>query len=205
MNDPFRHRLAAAADIRALRELMDSAIAELQRGFLSEEEVAASFSIMGLDTLLIEDGTYFIVESDGIIAGSGGWSRREVWRKGCSNASGNSLGALTRLGAHELGGNPDLHPVAAGIMQETLDVAAALGWDMRSEINVAQAVKRADAQPFRSSMLQDVLAGRPLEVEALIGQTQAFGRETGVATPYIDAVLPLLRGLDRSLRQQRDG
>lgn len=55
---------------------MDSAIVELQRGFLSEEEIAASFSIMGLDTQLIEDGTYFIVESEGVIAGSGGWSRR---------------------------------------------------------------------------------------------------------------------------------
>jgi GNAT superfamily N-acetyltransferase len=55
---------------------MARAIAELQRGFLSEEQIAASRSIMGLDTQLVDDGTYFIVESDGGLAGCGGWSRR---------------------------------------------------------------------------------------------------------------------------------
>ena len=49
-------------------------------------------------------------------------------------------------------------------------------------------------------MLQDVQAGRPLETEALLGQVQAFARETRVAVPFIDAIVPLLRGLDRSLR-----
>ena len=53
---------------------------------------------------------------------------------------------------------------------------------------------------LRPSMLQDVLAGRPLEVEAIVGQVQALAREAGVDCPAIDAVLPLLRGLDRGLR-----
>ena len=72
----FSHRLARRDDIPALRVLMDSAIRELQRGFLTPEEIAASASIMGLDTQLVDDGTYFIVENEGLIAGSGGWSRR---------------------------------------------------------------------------------------------------------------------------------
>jgi GNAT superfamily N-acetyltransferase len=76
VTDPFHHRQACAADIEALRVLMASAIRELQRGFLSGEEIAASASIMGLDTQLIADGTYFVIESEGRIAGSGGWSRR---------------------------------------------------------------------------------------------------------------------------------
>jgi 2-dehydropantoate 2-reductase len=50
-------------------------------------------------------------------------------------------------------------------------------------------------------MLQDVLLGRSLEVDAHLGQLQAFAREYGVAVPTIDVVLPLLRGLDQSLRQ----
>jgi len=57
---------------------MNQAIAELQRGFLSPTQIASSRMIMGLDTQLIVDGGYFIVEEAGshAIAGSGGWSRR---------------------------------------------------------------------------------------------------------------------------------
>lgn len=70
------HRLARRADIPALRALMDAAIGELQAPFLTGEQIASSRLIMGIDTQLIDDGTYFIVESDGEIAGCGGWSRR---------------------------------------------------------------------------------------------------------------------------------
>lgn len=59
-----------------LAALMARAIGELQRGFLSPAEIEASRAIMGLDTQLIDDGTYFIIESDGALAGCGGWSRR---------------------------------------------------------------------------------------------------------------------------------
>ena len=55
---------------------MDAAIAELQRGFLDEAQIASSRAIMGIDTQLIDDGTYFVVEVDGELAGCGGWSRR---------------------------------------------------------------------------------------------------------------------------------
>ena len=69
-------RLAVAGDIPALEAVMTAAIAELQRGFLSDDQIAASRTIMGLDRQLIADGTYFVVETDGRIAGCGGWSRR---------------------------------------------------------------------------------------------------------------------------------
>ena len=55
---------------------MDAAISELQKPFLDESQIASSRTIMGLDTQLIDDGTYFVVEADGEIAGCGGWSRR---------------------------------------------------------------------------------------------------------------------------------
>ena len=70
------HRIATRADLDALRALMNAAIAELQKPFLNEQQVESSRTIMGLDTQLIEDGTYFIVEIDGELAGCGGWSRR---------------------------------------------------------------------------------------------------------------------------------
>jgi GNAT superfamily N-acetyltransferase len=72
----FRSRLAVTADVPALTVLMDAAIAELQRAFLDVAQIASSRAIMGIDSQLIDDGTYFVVESDGDIAGCGGWSRR---------------------------------------------------------------------------------------------------------------------------------
>jgi GNAT superfamily N-acetyltransferase len=70
------HRVARRDDVDALRALMEASIAELQKGFLDPAQIAASRAIMGLDTQLIDDGTYFVVECDGEIAGCGGWSRR---------------------------------------------------------------------------------------------------------------------------------
>lgn len=69
-------RLATEADIPAIRRLMERSIETLQRGFLSPAEIAASQAVMGLDTTLIADRTYFIAEIDGRLAGCGGWSRR---------------------------------------------------------------------------------------------------------------------------------
>lgn len=69
-------RLARPDDMPVLSALMDRAIGELLAEFLPPEGVAASYEIMGLDTQLIADGTYFVVEDGDAIAGCGGWSRR---------------------------------------------------------------------------------------------------------------------------------
>ena len=70
------HRLATEDDLPMLRELMDLAIGTLQRGFLDDAQIAASRAVMGLDTQLVADGAYFMVEENGALAGCGGWSRR---------------------------------------------------------------------------------------------------------------------------------
>lgn len=75
-NEILTHRLARRDDLDALKVLMDAAISENQRPFLDESRIASSRAIMGLDTQLIDDGTYFIVEANGQLAGCGGWSRR---------------------------------------------------------------------------------------------------------------------------------
>lgn len=74
--DKLTHRLAEPGDMPELTALMNAAIAGLLPQFLSPGEVKASFAVMGLDTQLIEDRTYFVVETGGKIAGCGGWSRR---------------------------------------------------------------------------------------------------------------------------------
>jgi GNAT superfamily N-acetyltransferase len=72
----FSHRLAIERDIAALTLLMEGAIRELLKPHLTQDQLEASFEIMGLDSQLIEDRTYFVVEQQGRIAGCGGWSRR---------------------------------------------------------------------------------------------------------------------------------
>lgn len=70
------HRIATLADAPALAEVMEAAIAELQKGFLDPAQIASSRMIMGLDRQLLADGTYFMVLDGEAIAGCGGWSRR---------------------------------------------------------------------------------------------------------------------------------
>lgn len=73
----FTHRWATPADLPALSALMTRAIEALQSDFLDPAQVRASHKVMGLDTQLIADGTYVLVEApDGRIAGCGGWSFR---------------------------------------------------------------------------------------------------------------------------------
>lgn len=73
---PFNLRLADDSDVTALRQVMERAIAELQRGFLDDLQIVASRAVMGIDTQLIRDRTYFLVELGGTLAGCGGWSKR---------------------------------------------------------------------------------------------------------------------------------
>ena len=70
------YRLATPAELPELRALMDASIRTLIGAYLDPARVDASFEIMGVDTQLIEDGTYFVVECEGRISGCGGWSRR---------------------------------------------------------------------------------------------------------------------------------
>jgi len=74
----FTHRLAQIEDLDSLRALMRRAIEQLQHDFLTPEQVRASHKVMGLDTQLVRDRTYFIVEKEGRIAGCGGWSWRST-------------------------------------------------------------------------------------------------------------------------------
>lgn len=76
MTTRFTTRWATPADLPALRALMARAIDTLQADFLSPVQVAASRAIMGLDTQLVTDGTYLVVEHAMRIVGCGGWSRR---------------------------------------------------------------------------------------------------------------------------------
>jgi 2-dehydropantoate 2-reductase len=125
--------------------------------------------------------------------------RKDIWDKFFRNVSSNPLSALTRLPGSRWSEVPGMPDVATGLVTEALAIARALGWDLTASVDVKAIANPPPGGRFsgRSSMLQDVEAGRPMEVEAILGQAQAFGRETGVPTPTMDVVLPLLRALDR--------
>lgn len=121
----------------------------------------------------------------------------EIWLKLLVNAAGNPVSALTCLSTGDRAADPELSQLSRGIAAEIAAIANALGWPIAASV-VEAAAGVGKAQSLRPSMLQDVLLGRPMEVEALLGQPQRFAREAGVATPIIDVLLPLLRGRDRA-------
>jgi 2-dehydropantoate 2-reductase len=128
--------------------------------------------------------------------------RRDVLSKLLVNVALNPISALTRLGTHDLCVDPSLRGVMLSVMHETLAVSKACGYDLSGQVDLEQAIDpQARARTHRASMLQDALQGRAMETEAILGQVADFGRQHDVATPSIDIVLALLRGLDRSFRR----
>ena len=82
-------RRARPEDVPALKELIPLSARELSRGFYTEDETASAILyVFGPDTRLIEDGTYFVAEEEGRIAGCGGWSRRRTLYGGDQMKSG---------------------------------------------------------------------------------------------------------------------
>lgn len=70
-------RVATSDDIPSLRELIEHSVRELQAGWYTSEQIeAAVHSVFGVDRQLIDDGTYYVAEISGRIAGCGGWSKR---------------------------------------------------------------------------------------------------------------------------------
>jgi GNAT superfamily N-acetyltransferase len=75
----FRLRRAVLADVPAISALIDRSVRSLQAGdYSAEQREAALGTVFGVDTRLIEDGTYFVVEGGAALAGCGGWSYRKT-------------------------------------------------------------------------------------------------------------------------------
>jgi GNAT superfamily N-acetyltransferase len=144
---PLTHRPARPDDLPVLRALAEAAIAELQAAFLTPEQVAASRALMGIDTLLIDDGTYYVVEDGGEIAGCGGWSRRATLYGG--DASPGRDPALL---------DPARDPARVRAMYTHPDhVRKGVG---RRILAVCEAA--AAAEGFQSAELMATLSGEPL-------------------------------------------
>jgi GNAT superfamily N-acetyltransferase len=141
-------RLATHDDVAAIVPLMRASIDELQARYLDAAQIASSRAVMGLDSRLIDDGTYYVVEADGMLAGCGGWSRRAA-----------IVGTDDRPGA---GAGARLHPArdAARIRAMYTHPRHARRGVGRLILSLAETA--AAAEGFRQLELLATLAGQPL-------------------------------------------
>jgi GNAT superfamily N-acetyltransferase len=168
----FTHRLARPSDIPVLKELMHAAIGELLKPYLPPEGVEASFSIMGLDTQLIEDGTYYVVEEERAIAGCGGWSRRATLFGG-DHSAGRDAALL------------DPARDAARVRAMYTDPRFARRSVGRLILDICE--RAAASEGFARVELAATLAGEPLYRACSYDEIERFESETpsGVRVPLI--------------------
>jgi 2-dehydropantoate 2-reductase len=123
--------------------------------------------------------------------------RDEIWVKLWGNLSFNPISALTHATLDVLCTDDGTRQVARNMMVEAQQIAEALG--VKFPIDVDRRIAGGAAVgAHRTSMLQDLDQGRPMEIDALVTSVQELGRVTGIATPTIDTVLALLRLRARS-------
>lgn len=117
--------------------------------------------------------------------------RDEIWVKLWGNLSFNPISALTHATLDVLCTDPGTRDVARRMMIEAQMIAERLG--VTFPIDVERRIDGGAAVgAHRTSMLQDLDAGRPMEIDALIGSVQELGRLTETPTPTIDTVLALI-------------
>ena len=124
--------------------------------------------------------------------------RSHLWVKAWGNLAFNPISALTGATLGEICRTPATRDLAARMMTEAAAIAEALG--VRIRISVAQRIAGAEAVgEHKTSMLQDAEAGRPLELDPLVGVFVELGELAGVPTPAITTVYGLAALLNRRL------
>jgi 2-dehydropantoate 2-reductase len=131
-------------------------------------------------------------------------ARPGQWRKVIFNGATNPMGALTGLTHGRVCERPDLRLLVSGLVDEGKAVAAAQGitLDADPEELIDHAARPDVAYGHKASMLQDVEARRPTEIDYLNGGIARFGRELGVPTPLHDTITALIKGVEASWEQQ---
>jgi 2-dehydropantoate 2-reductase len=128
--------------------------------------------------------------------------RAEIWLKLWGNLTFNPISALTGSTLIDICQYPLSRDLAAAMMTEAQAIANKLGITFRVSLEkrIAGAEK---VGRHKTSMLQDVEAGRAPEVDALVGSVVELGRLTETPTPHIDAVYALMQLLARTLEEKR--
>jgi 2-dehydropantoate 2-reductase len=118
--------------------------------------------------------------------------RDEIWIKLWGNLCFNPISALTHETLDVVATDPATRGVARSMMTEAQEIGERL--DVRFLVDIERRIDEAAAVgPHRTSMLQDLKRGRPMEIDALLGAVQEMGRLVGAPTPTIDVVLGLIQ------------
>jgi len=127
-------------------------------------------------------------------------ARPAQWRKVIFNSSTNPIGALTGLTHGRVCERPDLRALVSALVDEGKRVASAQGivLDSDPEALIDHAARPEVAYGHKASMLQDVEARRPTEIDFLNGGIVRFGRELGVPTPLHETITTLIKGVEAS-------
>jgi len=142
--------------------------------------IAAAFSAAGFKSRVLTD------------------VRSHLWIKAWGNLAFNPISALTRATLAEICADPATRSLAATVMQEAADIADKLG--LRLRLSIEQRIQgAADVGDHKTSMLQDVEAGRELEVDPLIGSFVELGRITDTPVPATETLHALVSQLDASI------
>jgi 2-dehydropantoate 2-reductase len=118
--------------------------------------------------------------------------QRDIWYKLWGNMTVNPISALTGATTDLILDDPLVRNFISGVMLEAREIGARLGIPISQQPEDRHAVTRK-LGAFKTSMLQDVEAGKPVELDALVGVVRELGQLTGVATPLTDALLGLAR------------
>jgi 2-dehydropantoate 2-reductase len=128
--------------------------------------------------------------------------RPEIWVKVLGNASLNPVSALTRATLVQMLRDPGVSSVIRNIMQEVEALSNKLGMELPVSIDQRMAGAEKVGE-HKTSMLQDLEAGRPLELEALVGAVVELGERVGLAMPYTRTVYSCTKLLAQSAASQK--
>lgn len=122
--------------------------------------------------------------------------RHQIWYKLWGNMTMNPVSALTGAESHRIIDDPLVLEFMLGTMEEARRIGAQIGCEITQSGEERMAVAR-QLGAFKTSMLQDSLAGRPLEIDALVSAVHEIGTRLGIAMPHIGALLGLTRLMAR--------
>ena len=159
-----------------------------RRLILGEPSGASTDRLRALTDLFTRAG--FEIETSASI-------QRDIWYKLWGNMTMNPLSALTGATADRILDDPLVRKFCIDAMAEAQEIGARIGCPIEQTGEERMVVTRK-LGAFRTSMLQDVEAGRPIELDAIVAVVHELGKLTGVATPNIDALLGVTRVFART-------